>query len=266
MPDGSSVEGRDLSYLLPPVAVRVLSLVPDDASDIRDATGETFSDLDAQTFRANMLRVIAGVLFILGAVMAILALVRLSRTFFRREQAASQPLPDDVVLRRTGRELVAVQQRRRTEGWSDELAGRALAAIRIIGAYAVGGGSSQVVTATATELDEGHLVLHGGVLRGTQVFVSGSITAATVAGALAAAEPGSRRHADLEHLHEALVRFAALRYGRDGANANEAELDESLDHCIAIARRIAVQHLWPVRRFRALTGSATELGRRAWSR
>ena len=65
-PDGSSVEGREQTYILPPISVRMLSLVPGDATDIRDETSETFGGLDAQAFRANLLRVVAAVLFSLG--------------------------------------------------------------------------------------------------------------------------------------------------------------------------------------------------------
>src|SRR5258707_4744244 len=37
-----TIEGRDQTYLMPPMSVRVLSLVPADASDIRDAGSEGF--------------------------------------------------------------------------------------------------------------------------------------------------------------------------------------------------------------------------------
>ena len=42
----AALQGRDQTYLLPPQSVRVMSLVPADATDIRDTPGETFSDLD----------------------------------------------------------------------------------------------------------------------------------------------------------------------------------------------------------------------------
>ena len=265
-PDGSSVEGRELSYILSPVSVRVLSLVPADASDIRDATAETFSDLDAQTYRANVLRIVAGLLSALGAVMAILTLVSLGATLFRREAVATQLVADTRVLRRAGRELAEIKQQRAHNGWSEDLASRALTALRIIGAYALGRRTSQSAATPQAQGHEGHLVLQGRWLRGTRVLVSGSVTAATVEHALAAIEPGSPRRADLEQLQTALARFAAVQYGRDGGSLDDAALDESLDHGLALARRLAVQYLWPVRKLNLLTGTAAELGRRVWSR
>lgn len=265
-PDGSSVDGRELTYILPSGSVRVLSLVPADASDIRDATGETFSDLDAQTFQANALRVIAGLLFTLGAVMAILMLVRLGRQFGRGKESSRQLAPDGLVLRCASRELVAVKRKREQEGWSEELAGRALSALRIIGAYALARRTSQAVAPEKRQGYDGHLVLPSGWLRGSRVLVSGSVTALTVGHALAGTEPRSRRHADLEQLQTALARFGAVQYGRDGSSLDEAALDESLERGLALARRLTMQHFWPVRKLTALTGTAAAVGRRVWSR
>src|SRR6185369_5493763 len=42
----TSLQGRDQAYLLPPQSIRVMSLVPADAADIRDTSAETFTDID----------------------------------------------------------------------------------------------------------------------------------------------------------------------------------------------------------------------------
>ena len=172
-----------------------------------------------------------------------------------------------------GRELATVQRLREDEGWSEALAGRALTALRLVGAYALDGRTIQVVAPVKqtvnrvkTKNHEGQLVMPGHRLRGTQVLVSSSITAATVGDALTDTEPGSRRHADLTHLQTALARFVAIQYGRNESGIDEAAVDESLGHGLALARRLKVQRFWPVRKLSALTGTATELGRRVWSR
>lgn len=268
-PDGSAVDGREQVYLLPPVSIRVLSLVPEAASDIRDAEGGTFADLDAQAFRANLFRLIAMVLFSLGAIMAIQTLVRLASQLVHRDDTPRQLIPPALVLRRASRELDAVRRQRAHEGWSEALVGRALAALRIVGAYSLARRTGQAVApATSQEPQghEGHLVVDGGWLRDTKVLVSGAVTAGTVADALANAAPGGARRADLEDLQTALARFAAVQYGREGSRLDEAALDESLDRALALARRVTVQQLWAVKKFGALTATATALGRRVWSR
>jgi hypothetical protein len=73
----AAIQGRDQSYVLPPLSVRVLSMVPADAGDIRDGTVETFTDLDQRSFRASVLVVVGGILLALAALMALVALVRI---------------------------------------------------------------------------------------------------------------------------------------------------------------------------------------------
>ena len=69
----TSLQGRDQTYILPAQSVRVLSLVPADATDIRDtSSSDTFGDIDQRAFRANLFTVIGGVLFVLAALMALL--------------------------------------------------------------------------------------------------------------------------------------------------------------------------------------------------
>ena len=70
----TSLQGRDQSYILPPLSLRVLSLVPADATDIRDTPSVTFQDIDQRGFRANLLTVIGGVLFAVAALLTLLAL------------------------------------------------------------------------------------------------------------------------------------------------------------------------------------------------
>ena len=40
---GSGSQGRDQTYILPPLPMRILSLVPKSVDDIRDASGQTFA-------------------------------------------------------------------------------------------------------------------------------------------------------------------------------------------------------------------------------
>src|SRR5262245_29318987 len=141
----TSVEGRDQTYLLPPLAMRILSLVPADASDIRDAASETFADVDRKSFRASLFIVVGGVLFALAGLVAILTLVRLYLRTRGPVAAADRLVGDAAILRSVGRELNAVQRAREDGGWTTELAARALAALRIVGTYALGRRAARAV-------------------------------------------------------------------------------------------------------------------------
>ena len=267
--DGSNVDGREQIYILPPLALRVLSLVAGEAADIRDASGGTFAELDAQAFRASGLRLVAIVLFSLGGIMILQTLVRAGRQFFREDAAVRQLMPAALVLRRAARDLDAVRRQRAHEGWSETLVARAFASLRIVGAYALARRTGQAVDALKAPDSlghEGHLVVVSGWMRDTRVLVSGAVTAASVARALRDVSPGDARRLDLEDLQTALARFAAALYGRAGSGVDEAGLDESIDRAAALARRLAVRQRWPVKKFDALTGRAAAFGRRVWSR
>src|SRR5262249_54763662 len=133
--DKTAIQGRDQTYLLPAQSVKVLSLVPADASDIRDAAAETFADLDQRAFRANLLIVIGGVLFALAGLLGLLALVRLFTQLRKPSTGAEKLVSDGAILRAAGRELAVVQREREGAGWTPELAGRALTALRIASSY-----------------------------------------------------------------------------------------------------------------------------------
>ena len=125
-----------------------------------------------------------------------------------------------------------MRRQRAHEGWSDALVGRVLAALRIVGTYALARRTGQAA-ASATSHDPqshgGHLLVNGGWFGDAKVLVSGAVTAATVTSALGDVPAGSPRRGHLEDLQSALARFAAVQYGRAGGSFDEAALDESLD-------------------------------------
>ena len=74
------MQGRDLTYVLPPHAVRVLSMVPADAPDIRDSAALDFGRIESLTFRAGAARDRgAGRSSRSARLMTLLALVALAR-------------------------------------------------------------------------------------------------------------------------------------------------------------------------------------------
>lgn len=274
---GTSIEGRDQTYVLPPQPIRVLSLVPSDASDIRDAGAETFADIDQRAFRANLLTVVGGILFAIAGLLAILALVRVVARFRKPSEAAERVMPDLAVLRGVGRELAAVKREREGAGWSKELAARALAAMRLIATYATGRKVSKATQSTVDSRQstvnagplEGQLVLWTGVPpKRRRVIVSGSATAASVASAVARLSTngsGAARTEELETLEQALSRFTAAQYGRNGSYDDQA-LDESLESGVQLLRRLKLEQTWPMRRFVKRHAAPAALGTKVWSR
>lgn len=261
---GEAVTGRDHIYLLPPTSIRVLSLVQEDAADIRDAPGWTFGDIDARRFRARVFVIVGSALFAIGGVVVLFALVRLLRRFRSPAVGGGRHASDQAILWGVGRELSDVRARVQRGGWTHDLVSRALAVFRVAGAIALGRRVSQTLAAAGKGGYEGQIVVRGGFLGRKKVLVSGSVTADAVARALAQARGDSWRQT-LEDLRTALARLTAAEFGRESA-FDAAALDESLTSGFAALRRLKFLHLWPVRKFRELTARVAAVGSRAWSR
>ena len=65
---GDTVKGREQSYALPRASVKLISVVPDDTSDIREAPAASFEVIEARDSRADLFQTIAAVLFALAGV------------------------------------------------------------------------------------------------------------------------------------------------------------------------------------------------------
>ena len=262
---GESVRGRARTYLLPAVPMRVLSLVTLDAPDIRDLPSLTFSSIDAERFRARVFGVAAAVLAAAGALVVLLALVRLVRS--RRDVGiVSRPLlSNGSLVRAAARELKAVRRQRQAEGWSDALAARALAALRIAATIAQSGRVSQAPAGGGTSGLAGQLSMRGGFLWTRRVLVSGSATAEGVSHEAASASTGSARRECLTGLRTALARFTGAQFSREGT-FDDLALDEGMADALGALRRLAIEQLWPVRKLRGLTVFGMAVGSRAWSR
>jgi len=258
LPGNAAMQGRDLSYLLPPQTIRVLSLVPSDATDIRDASGASFGRVESLGARAGVFEIAAVTFVALGSLMTIVSLFALARGARRRKTAGERVLPPWRIAFSADRELAAVA-RESQGGWNDPLIDRALAAMRVTGASLVGSTVSQSKNAGDADGKGGQIISAGpGLLdplvpgRRRGLALSSAITAHDLRQELARlpeSAPAARR-VQLETLADALAAFTAARYGssleRDGS-----ALDSALSAASAVSRRLRTQRLWsrpPARR------------------
>jgi hypothetical protein len=263
--NGESVRGRDHIYTLPREFVRVLSLVPSGATDIREAPPRTFIDIEAARFRSRLFLLGASVSFGAAALVVVAMLIGLARRT-KGERAAHRWFRSDrAILVAVRRDLAAVRRRSQQEGWSHELAGRALAALRIAATIALGQRVSQTPSAAGETGHDGQLPLHGW-LPGNKVLLSGSATPYAIATQLAAGAVRSRsRRECLGTLKTALARFTTTQFGRDD-KLEETALDETLNEAFGVMRRLQVETFWVMKKARNVSDFAAALGNRAWSR
>src|SRR5688500_2834501 len=249
MAGGDTAQGREQVYQLPRTSVRLISIVPDDTSDIREAPAAAFTRIEDRDTRANLLQTIATVLFVLAGVIAVMMLVGMVRRKSKTETRAHARLGARTVLGTVSRELEEVQRASRGS-WTPELAGRALAALRIAGTYAVGNTVNQRVPKPAEAPVEGELVVSGPLGRG-RAFVSGAVTTETAS--VAGAPHG---------LADALKTLTTARYGR-------TEKIDELDDAVATAVRVTKQqrsvHSLPSEWGRNFSKSVVDLRRKVWA-
>ena len=271
-----SIAGRDQTYILPPVSLKLLSLVPADASDIRDSGTETFGDVDRRTFRASLLTVVGGVLFALAALVAVLSIVRVFMRTRKPVSAADRLVGDSAILRGVGRELAAVQRQREDGGWTTDLASRALAALRVVGTYAMGrrAARAEVVSVTSNgvngngaAISDGRIFVKVGWPKTKNVAISGAATARSIANAIARTANG-RRPGELESIEEALSRFTTAQYSRPSAEGkstlDESALDESMRAGQDILKRLKIEQSWLMRKLKR-NRRAGQVETRVWS-
>ena len=266
----TSLQGRDQIYVLPAQSMRVLSLVPSDASDIRDtSSSDTFAEIDQRAFRANLFTVMGSVLFVLAGLLAILGLARLFQRYRKPAVANSRLITDAAILNGVGRELASVQRGRDGGGWTPDLASRAAGALRIAATYAIGRPvstmpASRLLADGSETAEPGRLILKAGWPRGKRIAVSGAVTPQTIVRALARPGNTAAHGALLDTLSQALATLTVATFSRDGA-LDDSALDQALATSKQVLRRMKFEQLWFMKRL-ATRRAGTELDNRAWSR
>jgi len=258
LPGNAAMQGRDLSYLLPPQTIRVLSLVASDATDIRDASGASFGRVESLSARAGVFEIAAVTLVALGSLMTIVSLFTLARGARRRKTVGERVLAPWRIAFSADRELAAVA-RESQGGWNDELIDRALAGTRIAAASLLGSTVSQAKTAANNGGSSGRIISAGPglfdtVIPGRQrsLALSSAITAHDLRLELARlpdTAPAARR-LQLETLADSLAVFTAAQYG-SSRTPDSATLDAALSAARSVSRRLRTQRLWsrpPARR------------------
>jgi hypothetical protein len=239
----AAVQGRDLLYYLPPHVVRITSLVPEGATDIRDSAGASFAAIDALTFRAGMFNIIGSALIAFGALMVLVVLVRLARGARKRTPSDQRELSTGSLVRLASRELAHVRSERRAAGWTDELMERALSATRVAAAAATGRAINQRTADAGVVAGEGRLLARG-PRRGTKRIVSAPTTAHDLGRYIATMSVADSRRTAVEGLRDALLAFTAAQYGRD-AKRDETVLDDALESAGRAAARVRSEHMFP---------------------
>ncbi len=256
---GEKTVGEPQTYRLPPLKLRVESLVPRETSDIRDASGVTFGDSGALRFQAKIAFLVGGFLILLSALTLFhLAFLGARDRGRKKVERGVPPLGNTDVLRGSIRGLKKVRRAVKKSGWGQESIGRTVSLLRIIGALLISGYTKQQMAALGARSLEGQTRMKKHPFSLKTVLVSSSVTVGTVKGYLL--DKGLMTSLNLEFL-AAFERFSAARSNPEETTRFEG-LDESLARAIRFARIFRLKRLWIARAWSRGVSLAKGAGRR----
>ena len=257
---GGGSTGRDQTYQLPPIPMRIASLVPAKNSDIRDAAQNTFAEIENRRVRATGELVVAAIAFGFAVVLLGLAVVRVVGRYRVRTPAAERTLGLSAVLRGVLAEARRVKDDA-AGGWTPELVSRALTVLRIGGAVALGRPVTQAIVDSDAAPREGQLALRKGLLRSRRSLVSNATTPQTITRVRAKTNGRMDPHTEelLKQFEESLTVLSAARYGRS-ATVQSSELDSAFENGVEALKKLRVARMWPMRMVKPAPRLSTEVG------
>ncbi|HEY6123178.1 MAG TPA: hypothetical protein VIV63_00890 [Steroidobacteraceae bacterium] len=236
-PRGGNVQmGRERTYVLPPLPMKILALVPARASDIEDVTAHSFVSIERRRSQASMVFLVSCGLLAAGALYLLLFLGSAWRAMRTRRVKPAFRIPDwRLVLgaRAALRKQVSAAGK---QGWTDARVGEALAVLRVLGAVAAGLPVRQQVAARDRPAGNGEWLLRRLSLRRPYVAISATVTAAQL-----------RAHASLEELAVAIAVCSDVRYGPEIADGGMPEVGRAIQDALGASRELLVASLLPSR-------------------
>jgi len=270
---GQDVSGYDQRYSLPLYTIKINSLVPKNAKDIKDDVRGSFDDVERYNLHARISYITAISFGIIGFLIAIRSLLLTWRLF--RSRSGAVPLSGIVktktIIGYLIRELKLIRQEKLNSGWSEDLLIRMMTVVNIGGSIALG----QPVIYKKVDVEvhdlEGQLKLIRGFFRPKKILVSSPLTVEKMSLLVKDKEAmsytqGYRRL--LQSMVEASVLLRQFRYGRDGfpEENDTKKLDESLKLLCVYISGLADFYSWPALKMADMSKRLRTWRRRtAWS-
>jgi hypothetical protein len=260
--------GKERTYVLSPLPMRIQSLVPKAAIAIRDAGYETFGDIEGRRRSAVVAFMAAGIFLLLPLLVLPPILVRAVHGK-RKSVFNGTVFRDKDLSRRLAGELDHVEKHCRTASWDEASIGTVLSVFRVGGALAIGRRVAQMPVTLETYGREGQLELRKGLWPRMKVLISASLTPEEMADELAVTKwqgaAAAERKALLGEAQRAFAVFNNARYTLPGDAAGREALDGALKTGLRLLRALRHDHVPFVRVMRAAREHYT-WWRRQWKR
>jgi hypothetical protein len=249
-----TMDSQEYVYAMPEYPVRILSLVPIDANDIRDNSNITLDTARTHSLRSNILYYVS-VIFFVAAGAFIVLFVRQGVIYYRGDRPQKvKALSDWRILMGLTREIRKVRAQVQSKRWNNELVGKFLAISRVAMTIAVYQNVIQRVVSMGSKDLEGQLKLGKGLLwRRKKVLVSSSLTPEDleVISSYFYEHGVNKKYSMLINgLRDIFIQLNSSRYskGFDLDNTKE-NLDESLRLCIFYVTKLKFYNISGVHGF-----------------
>jgi hypothetical protein len=211
--------------------MRIQSLVPKKANDIRDSAPENFAAATTRLSRATREFVAAGIFFGFSVLMVVFAAVHIIWRNRARGSARVPKVSDIKLMGACVQELGRIQSEVKTAGWTPERAGAVLTVLRIGGAVAVGRRVTQTPMNGSAFAREGQIAVRKGILGRERIAVSAATTPDVIE------RHGVNGNAIIADLGKSLLAFSTVRYGRTGTMDTPA-LNRALENSRTALQRL----------------------------
>ena len=187
-PRGGNVQmGRERTYVLPSLPMKILALVPGRRLTSRRWTAHSFASIEQRRSRASMVFLVGGGLLAAAALYLLLFLGSVLRAMRTRRVKTAFRVADWHVVAGCRSALRGLASAAGRDGWTDARVGEALAMLRVLGAVAIGIPLRQQIATRDRTAENGEWLLRRLSLRRPRVAISAAVTAAQLRSARCAA-------------------------------------------------------------------------------
>jgi hypothetical protein len=244
-PRGGNVQmGRERTYVLPPLPMKILTLVPGRVTDIEEVAAHSFASIERRRSQASMVFLVGCGLLAAGALYLLLFLGSAYRAMRTRRVRPAFRIGDWRVVVGCRAALRRIASTAGRQGWTDARVGEALALLRVLGAVAMGMQVRQKIAARDRPAGNGEWLLRRLSLRRPRVAISATVTATQLR---ANASPLSISDQTVEKLAVALAACSEVRYGPETADGGMADVGGAIEEALGASRELFVPALLPSR-------------------
>lgn len=245
--DPEFIKGKEQKYKLPALPIKIQSLVPQEANDIRDTKLWSFGLVKARTQKARLAFAAAAFVAAISAAIFLIPFFKALILLFSAKRPAKHIFSQRSVIKKLARELARIEKAKNEADWNQALLDRLLVVFRICGELTK---LHPNVTQSYVEPELGML---GGFLnsrkfrfernwiRVRQVVIYSSTTPQELGGSIKV-----YNFAQMGNFLNAFEKLNEIQYG-PAQDADKAELDDILKVGRKVVGLLKIYYLWPIR-------------------